>query len=206
MSESDARAYDAKSVQDSVWQQWETTRAFHAVPDAERNPYAIVIPPPNVTAALHMGHALNNTLQDVLVRWRRMVGDNAVWIPGTDHAGIATQTVVDKRLQQEGEPALKDYKKMEAEGGPGREQFIGKVQAWKDEYERRITEQLKAMGCSCDYDRQRFTMDDVCAAAVREGFFKLFKEGLIYRGKRLVNWDPVSQTALADDEVEMRDI
>ncbi|MEX0654748.1 MAG: class I tRNA ligase family protein, partial [Phycisphaeraceae bacterium] len=142
----------------------------------------------------------------VLTRYHRMLGRNAMWMPGTDHAGIATQTVVDKRLQAEGQPALKDYKKLEAEGKPGREQFIGKVQAWKDEYEQRILHQLKAMGCSCDFDRTRFTMDDVCAAAVREAFFRLFKDGLIYRGKRLVNWDPVTQTALADDEVEMQEI
>jgi valyl-tRNA synthetase len=165
-----------------------------------------VIPPPNVTAALHLGHALNNTLQDILIRHHRMRGCNAMWMPGTDHAGIATQTVVDKRLQAEGQPALKEYKQLEAEGRNGREQFIEKVQQWKDEYEQRITDQLKEMGCSCDYDRQRFTMDEVCARAVREAFFRLFRDGLIYRGKRLVNWDPVTQTALADDEVEMHEV
>ncbi len=169
-------------------------------------PYSIFIPPPNVTAALHMGHALNNTLQDILTRWHRMLGDNTMWMPGTDHAGIATQTIVDKRLQAEGKPALSHYKQLEAEGKGGREQFIAKVEEWKDEYEARITNQLKMMGCSCDWDRQRFTMDEVCAAAVREAFFQLFKDGLIYRGKRLVNWDPVTQTALADDEVEMEEI
>jgi valyl-tRNA synthetase len=142
----------------------------------------------------------------VLIRFHRMRGFNTLWMPGTDHAGIATQTVVDKRLQQAGEPSLKDYKKLEAQGGGGREQFIEKVQAWKDEYEKRITDQLREMGCSCDWDRQRFTMDPVCARAVREAFFQLFRDGLIYRGKRLVNWDPVSQTALADDEVEMQDV
>jgi valyl-tRNA synthetase len=184
---------------------WEGSGVFHALPRGEgddRPPYCILIPLPNVTAPLHLGHALNNTLQDVLTRYHRMRGHNTLWMPGTDHAGIATQTVVDKRLQAAGEPALRDYKQMEAEGKNGREQFVAIVQKWKDEYEATITEQLKAFGCSCDWDRQRFTMDEMCARAVREAFFRLFQEGLIYRGKRLVNWDPVTQTALADDEVE----
>src|SRR5690606_22447970 len=167
---------------------------------------AIVIPPPNVTAALHLGHALNNTLQDILIRAHRMMGYETLWMPGTDHAGIATQTVVDRRLKAEGKPALADYKREEAEGKPGRERFVAQVQQWKDEYEATITEQLKGMGCSCDWERQRFTMDEQCAAAVNEAFFRLFKDGLIYRGKRLVNWDPVTQTALADDEVEMEEV
>ena len=202
-----AKQYRPEDVEHDVAKRWEDANAFHAdEKDTKKKPYSIVIPPPNVTAALHMGHALNNTLQDILTRWHRMLGDNAMWMPGTDHAGIATQTVVDKRLQNEGEPALKDYKKLEADNGTGREQFIEKVQAWKDEYEAVITGQLKSMGCSCDWKRQRFTMDDQCAKAVREAFFQLFKDGLIYRGKRLVNWDPVTQTALADDEVEMQDV
>ncbi|MBL4702564.1 MAG: valine--tRNA ligase, partial [Phycisphaeraceae bacterium] len=169
-------------------------------------PYSIVIPPPNVTAALHMGHALNNTLQYILIRYHRMAGFNTMWMPGTDHAGIATQTVVNNRLQAEGKPALKEHKQMELEGQGGRDKFIGLVQDWKDEYEERITDQLKAMGCSCDWDRRAFTMDPQCSKAVREAFFKLFSDGLIYRGKRLVNWDPASQTALSDDEVEAKDV
>ncbi|MEO1585591.1 MAG: class I tRNA ligase family protein, partial [Planctomycetota bacterium] len=189
---------------------WDEANAFHANPervkDGSAKPYTILIPPPNVTAALHLGHALNNTLQDILTRAHRMKGFETLWMPGTDHAGIATQTVVDRRLKAEGQPALADYKKIEAEGGEGRSQFIEKVQDWKDEYEATITDQLKLMGCSCDWQRQRFTMDPVCARAVREAFFRLFKDGLIYRGKRLVNWDPVTQTALADDEVEMHDV
>ncbi len=201
-----AKQYRPADVEGEILARWDDANAFHADESAGGNPFAVVIPPPNVTAALHMGHALNNTLQDILVRWHRMMGDNTMWMPGTDHAGIATQTVVDKRLQVEGQPALKDYKRIEAEGGNGREQFIDKVQQWKDEYEARITDQLVKMGCSCDWDRQRFTMDDVCAKAVREAFFQLFKDGLIYRGKRLVNWDPVTQTALADDEVEMETV
>jgi valyl-tRNA synthetase len=191
------KTYDPQSVQDQVWQMWETARASHAEPDDAGRPFVIVIPPPNVTAALHLGHALNNTLQDVLIRWRRMAGDNAVWLPGTDHAGIATQTVVEKRVLAEEGKRRTDFE---------REQFVEKIQAWKDEYEARITAQLKAMGCSCDWQRQAFTMDAIRARAVREAFFQLFRDELIYRGKRLVNWDPATQTALADDEVEMETI
>ncbi len=185
---------------------WDRAGAFAADPGrvvrGEALPYSILIPPPNVTAALHLGHALNNTLQDCLVRARRMMGFETLWMPGTDHAGIATQTVVDKRLAAEGKPAIAQLRKVEG----GREQFVAATQAFKDEYEARITHQLKMMGCSCDWDRQRFTMDEVCARAVREAFFQLFKDGLIYRGKRIVNWDPVTQTALADDEVEMEEV
>ncbi|MEQ9460613.1 MAG: valine--tRNA ligase [Phycisphaeraceae bacterium] len=199
-------AYNPADVEQAITARWLEARTGHAEPSDPGDPYAIVIPPPNVTAALHLGHALNNTLQDVLIRFHRMRGFNTLWMPGTDHAGIATQTVVDKRLQQAGEPSLKDFKILEAQSGGGRDAFIEKVQAWKDDYEQRITDQLREMGCSCDWDRQRFTMDPTCARAVREAFFQLFKDGLIYRGKRLVNWDPVSQTALADDEVEMQDV
>ncbi|MEM6853164.1 MAG: valine--tRNA ligase [Planctomycetota bacterium] len=202
--------YVPADVEPQITETWEQANAYAAkAEDAASgggDPFAIAIPPPNVTAALHLGHALNNTLQDVLTRHARMTGKNAVWLPGTDHAGIATQSVVDKRLQATGQKALKEYKIDEASGGGGRDAFIEKVQDWKDEYEARITQQLKDMGCSCDWDRQAFTMDEPRARAVREAFFQLFKDGLIYRGKRLVNWDPVTQTALADDEVEMEDI
>ena len=200
------KSYDAAAVQEEVAAVWEAERLFHAEPSDPGEPYSIVIPPPNVTAALHLGHALNNTVQDVLIRRARMQGKNAVWLPGTDHAGIATQAVVDKRLQANGEKSLKDYKVDEAEGRGGREAFVAKVQAWKDEYEATILGQLKAMGCSCDFERTAFTMDEPRARAVREAFFRLFKDGLIYRGKRLVNWDPATQTALADDEVEMEEV
>ena len=189
--------YDASGVQAEVAKVWESERLFHAEPDPTKEPFCVVIPPPNVTAALHLGHAFNNTIQDILVRRARMQGKNAVWIPGTDHAGIATQTVVEKRLQQSEGKRRTDY---------DREEFVAKVQAWKDEYEDKILGQLKAMGCSCDFERTAFTMDDQRAKAVREAFFRLFKDGLIYRGKRLVNWDPVTQTALADDEVENEEI
>lgn len=198
MTEQLSKVYEPKTIEGQAEKIWSSGQYFHAEssPDGKksvRKSYTIMIPPPNVTAPLHLGHALNNTLQDVLIRFRRMQGFNTLWMPGTDHAGIATQTVVEKRILAEEGKRRTDFK---------REEFVGRVQAWKDEYERRIIEQLKAMGCSCDWQRTRFTMDAVCARAVRAAFFKLFEDGLIYRGKRLVNWDPATQTVLADDEVE----
>ena len=187
------KIYDPKQVESAVYQRWLETGAFSAKTGGKRNTYSIAIPPPNVTAPLHLGHALNNTLQDILIRQKRMTGADTLWMPGTDHAGIATQTVVEKRILAEEGKRRTDF---------AREKFVKRIQAWKDEYEAQIIEQLKAMGCSCDWDRTRFTMDEVCAKAVREAFFRLFKDGLIYRGKRLVNWDPATQTVLADDEVE----
>jgi len=189
------KVYDPKSIESRASEIWLTGGYFAADARAEspKGNYTIVIPPPNVTAALHLGHALNNTLQDILIRFRRMQGFNTLWMPGTDHAGIATQTVVEKRLLAEEGKRRTDFQ---------RDEFVGRVQAWKDEYEARILGQLKSMGCSCDWNRTRFTMDEVCAKAVRTNFFNLFKDGLIYRGKRLVNWDPATQTVLADDEVE----
>ena len=193
-----AKVYVPSETEHLVSAIWAQNQSFHAEPDS--NPtatnYSVVIPPPNVTAALHLGHALNNTLQDVLVRYNRMQGANTMWMPGTDHAGIATQTVVEKRLLQQGTRRLE----------MGREAFIEKTQEWKDDYEQIILGQLREMGASCDYDRTRFTMDEMCATAVRHAFYVLFKDGLIYRGKRLVNWDPVTGTALADDEVEMEEV
>jgi valyl-tRNA synthetase len=191
------KTYDPKSVEHDVAAQWQAAGAFAADPQAPGQPYCIVIPPPNVTAALHLGHALNNTLQDVLIRLRRMQGRNALWMPGTDHAGIATQTVVEKRILAEEGKRRTDF---------ARDEFVRRIQAWKDEYEGRILHQLQKMGCSCDWRRTRFTMDEVCARAVRAAFYKLFADGLIYRGKRLVNWDPATQTVLADDEVEHEDV
>ncbi len=196
-----SKAYQPSAVESRMLAKWDAARAFEAHPErvlsGEAQPYSILIPPPNVTGALHLGHALNNTLQDILTRAHRMMGFEALWMPGTDHAGIATQAVVERRLMKEQGKKRKDYT---------REQFVALVQEWKDEYEKRITNQLKAMGCSCDFSRQRFTMDDICARAVREAFFRLFKDGLIYRGKRLVNWDPVLQTAVADDECYDEDV
>jgi valyl-tRNA synthetase len=197
MSTELAKAYDPKAVQTEVQAAWDAAKCWHAEPTDPGEPYSIVIPPPNVTAALHLGHALNNTLQDILVRRARMQGKNTCWLPGTDHAGIATQTVVEKRVLKEEGKRRTDF---------SRDEFVAKIQAWKDEYEKTILGQLKAMGCSCDWDRTAFTMDEPRAKAVREAFFQLFKAGLIYRGKRLVNWDPVTQTALADDEVEMEEV
>ncbi|UCG55611.1 MAG: valine--tRNA ligase [Phycisphaerales bacterium] len=191
-----SKVYDPKSIESQVNELWFSRSHFHAEPSGDRREqkaYTIVIPPPNVTAPLHLGHALNNTLQDVLIRFRRMQQYNTLWMPGTDHAGIATQTVVEKRILSEEGKRRTDFE---------RDEFVARVQAWKDEYEERIIDQLQAMGCSCDWDRTRFTMDAVCVKAVRANFFKLFKDGLIYRGKRLVNWDPATQTVLADDEVE----
>lgn len=195
-SESLAKSYIPRDHEDRMSERWGAAGCFHAVPGTGAAPYSIFIPPPNVTAALHLGHALNNTLQDVLARAHRMKGFATLWLPGTDHAGIATQTVVERRLLQQGK-RRSDFT---------REAFVAKVQEWKDEYETIILSQLKAMGASCDFERTRFTMDPVCARAVREAFFRLFRDGLIERGKRLVNWDPVSQTALADDEVEMEEV
>ena len=196
MDEQLSKVYEPKTIERQANELWSSNLYFHPnLPSAgkDRKAYTIVIPPPNVTAPLHLGHALNNTLQDVLIRFRRMQNYNTLWMPGTDHAGIATQTVVEKRILSEEGKRRTDFE---------RQEFVGRVQAWKDEYEACIISQLKAMGCSCDWQRTRFTMDEVCAKAVRAAFFKLFKDGLIYRGKRLVNWDPATQTVLADDEVE----
>ncbi|MFM7185272.1 MAG: class I tRNA ligase family protein [Planctomycetota bacterium] len=187
--------YDHRAAQARCRQLWDAARAWHAEPPApgDRRPvYAVVIPPPNVTGALHLGHALNNTLQDVLVRTRRMQGFLTLWMPGTDHAGIATQAVVERRLLEEEKLSRHDL---------GRERLVDRIWAWKQQYEKRILGQLRDLGASCDWDRTRFTLDDQCAAAVREAFFRLFRKGLVRRGKRLVNWDTFLQTAVSDDEV-----
>ncbi|MBX3420208.1 MAG: valine--tRNA ligase [Pirellulaceae bacterium] len=175
-----------------IYAAWEADGCFHAEVNPDRQPYTIVIPPPNVTGALHLGHALNNTLQDVQIRWHRMRGYETLWVPGTDHAGIATQAVVEKRLKQDENKSRHDL---------GREELVRRIWQWKAEYETRILNQLRSMGCSCDWQRTRFTLDQMCARAVRTTFFDLFRQGLIYRGKRLVNWDTYLQTAVSDDEV-----
>jgi len=184
--------YDPKSVEPEMYRLWEQGGYFHADPDPQRKPFTIVIPPPNVTGALHLGHALNNTLQDILIRARRMQGYNACWLPGTDHAGIATQAVVEKRLREQEGLTRHEV---------GREGLVQRIWKWKDEYANRILEQLRRLGCSCDWRRTRFTLDETCARAVYETFFRMFRDGLIFRGKRLVNWDCELQTAVADDEV-----
>lgn len=184
--------YDHKTAQERWYPFWESKGYFHAEADDPRPPYTIVIPPPNVTGALHLGHALNNTLQDILIRMKRMQGFNTLWMPGTDHAGIATQAVVERRLFEEEKKTRHDL---------GREGLVKRIWDWKDKYEARILGQLRQLGCSCDWQRTRFTLDDQCARAVREWFFRLFQDGKIYRGKRLVNWDTFLQTAVSDDEV-----
>ncbi|MDN3514128.1 MAG: valine--tRNA ligase [Candidatus Brocadia sp.] len=184
--------YNPKEIEDRWYQFWEENGFFHSVPDPSKEPYVIVIPPPNVTGVLHMGHALNNIIQDILIRWRRMQGYNALWMPGTDHAGIATQNVVEREL------ATKRIKREQL----GRERFIEEVWKWKNQYGSTIIKQLKKLGSSCDWSRERFTMDDGLSVAVRETFVRLFEQGLIYKGKYMINWCPRCRTALSDDEVE----
>jgi len=185
--------YDPQAAQERWLEVWISRGYYRSVPTPGKTPYTIVIPPPNVTGALHMGHALNNTLQDILTRWRRMQGYNALWVPGTDHAGIATQAMVEKRIREEEGKTRHDL---------GREEMVRRIWAWKDQYEARILGQLRSMGASCDWERTRFTLDPTLTRAVRETFFKMFRDGYIYRGKRLVNWDAALQTAVADDELE----
>jgi valyl-tRNA synthetase len=191
------KQYDPSAAQSRYYELWTTRGYFHADPARDAEPYCIVIPPPNVTGALHLGHALNNTLQDVLVRWRRMQGFDVLWMPGTDHAGIATQAVVEKRLWEEEKKSRHDL---------GRDALVRRIWAWKDEYEARILSQLRLMGCSCDWERTRFTLDEVCSRAVRRTFFNLFRAGKIFRGKRLVNWDTQLRTAVADDEIYYEEV
>ena len=185
--------YDPKTVEEKWYRFWEEKRFFQADAKSHKPAYCIVIPPPNVTGVLHMGHALVDTLQDVLIRWKRMSGFEALWVPGTDHAGIATQTVVERHLMATTGKRRKDF---------SREEFLAHVWKWKEQSEAQILSQLKKLGCSCDWSRLCFTMDEKRNRAVRTMFKKMFDARLIYRGDYLVNWDPVTQTALADDEVE----
>ncbi len=188
MSGEISRTYEPASIEAEAYRVWLEERCFAADPAGPGEPYCIVIPPPNVTGALHLGHAINNTLQDILTRVHRMRGFNTLWIPGIDHAGIATQAVVEKQLKEKENKTRHDV---------GREALVERIWQWKQQYGDRILEQLKRLGCSCDWDRTRFTLDEQCARAVRETFFKLFKDGLIYRGKRLVNWDVHLQTSIS---------
>jgi valyl-tRNA synthetase len=192
MSGEISRTYDPASIEAEAYRVWLSEECFKADPAAPGEPYCIVIPPPNVTGALHLGHAINNTLQDILIRLHRMRGFNTLWVPGIDHAGIATQAVVEKQLKEKENKTRHDL---------GREALVQRIWDWKQQYGDRIIEQIKRMGCSCDWSRLRFTLDEQCARAVRETFFKLFKDGLIYRGKRLVNWDVHLQTSVSDDEI-----
>ncbi len=184
--------YVPSDVEPKRMKEWLDSGAFHSTPDKTKQPYTIVIPPPNVTGILHMGHALNNTLQDILVRHARMKGLETLWMPGTDHAGIATQNVVERALADQ--ELHRDQL--------GREKFIERVWEWKEQYGSTIVTQLKRLGCSCDWERERFTMDAGLSKAVREVFVRLYKDGLIYRGRRLINWCVRCHTALADDEIE----
>lgn len=188
--------YDPQSFEKKWYGFWEENKLFHAEVEQDKKPFSIVIPPPNVTGQLHMGHALDETLQDILIRWRRMQGYNTLWMPGCDHAGIATQIKVEEMLDKEEGVSRYDL---------GREKFIEKVWEWKHQYGNRITNQLKSLGSSCDWDRERFTMDEGCSKAVREVFVSLYEKGLIYQGYRITNWCPRCHTALSDIEVEHED-
>ncbi len=188
--------YNFKDVEDKWCKFWEERGIFHAKPDPKKKPYTVVIPPPNVTGILHMGHALNNTLQDIIIRYKRMKGFEALWMPGTDHAGIATQNVVEKNLAKEGK-RRQDI---------GREEFLKLLWAWKNQYGGTIIHQLKKIGSSCDWQRTRFTMDDNYSAAVRDVFVSLYEKNLIYRGQYIINWCPRCQTALSDEEAEHKEL
>ena len=189
------KTYEPKEVESSIYKMWEDGHYFHAERDESKKPFTIVMPPPNVTGQLHMGHAMDATLQDILIRFKRMEGYNALWIPGVDHAGIATQIKVEEELRKDG---VTRY-------DLGREKFLEKVWDWKRRFGNRIVEQQKKLGASCDWDRARFTMDEGCSKAVREVFVSLYEKGLIYKGSRIINWCPHCVTALSDAEVEYVD-
>ena len=186
------KVYDPHEVEKKIYDMWLKGNYFHAERDPEKKPFTIVIPPPNVTGQLHLGHAFDETIQDILIRYKRMDGYSALWLPGYDHAGIATQIKVEEKLRNEGKTRF----------DLGREGFLDEVWAWKNKFGNRIVEQLKTLGSSCDWERQRFTMDDTCAKAVRETFVNMYEKGLIYKGHRIINWCPHCTTALSDAEVE----
>jgi valyl-tRNA synthetase len=191
------KAYEPQSVEDKWYDFWLKQGCFTADParvSDQRPAYSIVIPPPNVTGMLHMGHVLNNTIQDILSRKARMDGKEVLWLPGTDHAGISTEGMIARQLWKEEKKTKKDI---------GREEFIKRAWTWKEQHGGIIIQQLKKLGCSCDWTRERFTMDEAYVACVKKVFVELYKQGLIYRGKRMVNWCPATQTALSDEEVEM---
>lgn len=187
-----AKTYDPGQVEDRLYKNWTEKGYFHALPDSGKKPFTIVIPPPNITGQLHMGHALDNTLQDILIRWKRMQGFSALWLPGTDHASIATEAKIVEAMAKEG--LTKEML--------GREKFLERAWEWKKVYGGRIVEQLKKLGSSCDWERERFTMDEGLSEAVREVFLRLYKKGLIYRGERIINWCPRCSTSISDAEVE----
>ena len=195
MSKELVKAYEPKEVEDRIYDFWMKGKYFHAEVDPKKKPYTIVIPPPNITGQLHLGHAMDETLQDTLIRWRRMQGYSALWLPGTDHASIATEAKIVEAMRKEG------VTKEEI----GREKFLERAWAWKDQYGGRIVEQLKKLGSSCDWDRLRFTMDEGCNKAVNHVFKKLYDKGLIYRGERIINWCPHCKTSISDAEVEFEE-
>ena len=189
------KTYNPSEIEDRLYKKWMDKKYFHAEVDRSKKPFTIVMPPPNITGQLHMGHALDNTLQDILIRFKRMQGYNALWQPGTDHASIATEVKVTNKLKEEG------IDKEEL----GREGFLKRTWEWKEEYGGRIVSQLKKLGSSADWDRERFTMDEVCSKAVQEVFIRLYEKGYIYQGSRIINWCPVCQTSISDAEVEYED-
>ena len=192
MSKELAKTYDPKGIEDRIYQNWLDKKYFHAEVDRSKKPFTIVMPPPNVTGQLHMGHALDNTMQDILIRYKRMQGYNALWQPGTDHAAIATEVKVIQKLKEQGID----------KNDIGREKFLKHAWEWKEEYGGRIVNQLKKLGSSADWDRERFTMDEGCSKAVEEVFVKLYNKGYIYKGSRIINWCPVCKTSISDAEVE----
>ena len=187
-----AKQYDPSQVEDRIYQFWLDGGCFHTKADPDKKPYTIVMPPPNVTGQLHMGHAVDNTMQDILIRTKRMQGYAALWVPGTDHASIATEAKVVEAMRAEG--LTKEM--------VGRDGFLERAWAWKTKYGNRIVSQLKKLGSSCDWERERFTMDEGCSEAVKEVFVRLYDKGLIYRGNRMVNWCPHCNTSISDAEVE----
>ncbi|MFR5869551.1 MAG: class I tRNA ligase family protein, partial [Acutalibacteraceae bacterium] len=189
------KTYDFKAVEDKLYQAWQKDGCFTPKIDPEKQPYTIVIPPPNITGQLHMGHALDDTLQDILTRTKRMQGIPALWLPGTDHASIATEVKIVEAMAAEG-LTKEDV---------GRDGFMERAWAWKEKFGGRIVTQLKKLGASCDWSRERFTMDEGCSKAVNEVFVRLYEKGLIYKGNRIINWCPDCQTALSDAEVEYED-
>ena len=190
-----AKTYDPGQVEDRIYQEWMKKGYFHAEPDQNKKPFCIVIPPPNITGQLHMGHALDNTWQDILIRWKRMQGYSTLWVPGTDHASIATEAKIVAKLAEEGL----------TKNDVGRDGFLKRAWEWKDQYGGRIVDQLKKLGSSCDWSRERFTLDEGCSKAVIEVFVRLYEKGLIYQGNRIINWCPQCKTALSDAEVEYKE-
>ena len=187
--------YNPAEIEDRLYEKWQEKKYFHAEVDRSKKPFTIVMPPPNITGQLHMGHALDNTMQDILIRFKRMQGYEALWLPGTDHASIATEAKIVEKMREEG------VKKEDI----GREAFLDRAWEWKKQYGGRIVSQLKKIGSSCDWDRERFTMDEGCSKAVKEVFVNLYNKKQIYRGERIINWCPHCLTSISDAEVEYED-